>query len=262
MDDLDILIRELALEQDACHSINIPERLTEKRELLRSLMNLRPPLPLSTHLLELQDAELGRQLAEKGMVQPVEIAAISSDSRLKLWQGDITRLRVDAIVNAANSQMLGCFVPMHRCVDNAIHSAAGMQLRLECHELMQAQGHPEPTGLAKITKGYNLPASYVIHTVGPIVVHERADLTEQNQLEACYRSCLTLADEKSLKSISFCCISTGEFRFPNTQAAEIAVNMVRSYLALHPDTHIDTIVFNVFKDMDLMIYTDLLLRIA
>lgn len=258
MDDLDTLIRELALEQDACHSINIPERLTEKRELLRSLMNLRPPLPLSTPLLELQDAELGRQLAEKGIVQPVEIAGISSDPRLKLWQGDITRLRVDAIVNAANSQMLGCFVPMHRCVDNAIHSAAGMQLRLECHELMQAQRHPEPIGMAKITKGYNLPASYVIHTVGPIVVHDRADLTEQNQLEASYRSCLMLADERRLKSIAFCCISTGEFRFPNAQAAEIAVNTVRNYLTGHPNTYIKEVIFNVFKDRDLMIYRNLL----
>lgn len=261
MDDLNALIRELALEQDSCHSIRIPERLTEKRELLRSLMNVRPPLPVSQHILDLQDAELGRQLIENGVVRPDQIPGISSDPLLKLWQGDITRLRVDAIVNAANSRMLGCFMPLHKCIDNAIHSAAGIQLRLECHELMKAQGHPEPTGSAKITRGYNLPSGYVIHTVGPIVKKDRADLTEQAQLESCYRTCLGLADEYKLKSIAFCCISTGEFRFPNEQAGLIAVETVRNYFCLHPDSTVDTVIFNVFKELDFAIYRDLLHKV-
>ena len=258
MKALDNLIRELALEQDSCHSIVIPEELGEKRRLLRTLMNLRPPLPAIPHLLDLQDAELGRQLIEKGIVHADQFKGSPSDPRLKLWQGDITRLRVDAIVNAANNQLLGCFVPLHRCIDNAIHSAAGIQLRLECHELMKAQGHPEPTGTAKITGGYNLPARCVIHTVGPIVQNDPADLTEQSQLESCYRACLSLADERKLKSIAFCCISTGEFRFPNEQAAGIAVKTVRDFLRLHPGSTLDEVIFNVFRDIDFNLYRNLL----
>lgn len=258
MDDLDALIRELALEQDSCHSIRIPEHLTKKRELLRSLMNMRSPIPMSNRLLEIQDAELKSQLAEKGVVHPDQIQGIATDSRLKLWQGDITRLQVDAIVNAANSQMLGCFLPLHRCIDNAIHSAAGIQLRLECNELMKAQGHPEPTGSAKITKGYNLPARYVIHTVGPIVKDDRPNLKEQAQLESCYRSCLRLTHEMQLKSIAFCCISTGEFCFPNELAVSIAVNTVRDFFQHHPESTIGTVIFNVFKEIDLQIYRDLI----
>jgi O-acetyl-ADP-ribose deacetylase (regulator of RNase III) len=260
MDALDDLIRELALEQDSCHSIVIPEELGEKRRLLRTLMNLRPPLPAAPHLLDLQDAELGRQLIEKGMVRVDEIKSISSDPRLKLWWGDITRLRVDAIVNAANSQMLGCFVPLHKCIDNAIHSAAGLQLRTECNDLMKAQGHPEPSGSAKITRGYNLPAGYVIHTVGPIIENGKVSQEDEYQLASCYQSCLQLADENKLRSIAFCCISTGEYRFQNQLAAEIALRTVRKYFGQSYPSGIETVVFNVFRDIDYTIYSKLLQR--
>jgi O-acetyl-ADP-ribose deacetylase (regulator of RNase III) len=176
--------------------------------------------------------------------------------KISIWQGDITRLQADAIVNAANSQMLGCFAPCHSCIDNAIHSAAGIQLRDECYRIMKAQGHEEPTGSAKITNGYNLPAKYVIHTVGPIV-YGKLTKKEEKQLESCYKSCLHLAEKKGLGSIAFCCISTGEFHFPNDRAAEIAVKTVEEML---PNCkHIKKIVFNVFKDADYQIYKKLLL---
>ncbi len=165
---------------------------------------------------------------------------------------------MDAIVNAANSQMLGCFIPMHRCIDNAIHSAAGMQLREECAHIMHAQGHEEPTGKAKITHGYNLPAKWVIHTVGPIVYGEYPTEKDCHLLADCYRNCMSLADEKGLKSIAFCCISTGEFRFPQDAAAEIAFATVREYLETHPDSTLDAIVFNVFKDSDYYIFKEML----
>lgn len=167
-------------------------------------------------------------------------------------------LKVDAIVNAANSALLGCFIPMHRCIDNAIHSAAGIQLRLACHRLIQEQGQPEPTGRAKITKGYNLPARYVLHTVGPIVSGGRLTRLHEEELADCYRSCLTLADTYCLQSIAFCCISTGEFGFPQQRAAEIAVETVKNYLDTTATTHIKSIIFNVFKDEDLSIYRSLL----
>lgn len=177
---------------------------------------------------------------------------------MSLWQGDITRLRVDAIVNAANAQMLGCFHPLHKCIDNAIHSAAGVQLREECHRLMLQQGHPEPMGRAKITKAYNLPCKYVIHTVGPIVPTGIPTPMQKEQLASCYRSIMQLTDENRLESIAFCCISTGEFRFPNQQAAEIAVRTVKDYLTVHPDCSIKQVVFNVFKDVDKRIYEGIL----
>ena len=175
-----------------------------------------------------------------------------------LWQGDITRLRVDAIVNAANSQMLGCFHPLHRCIDNAIHSAAGVQLRQECHEMMLRQGHEEPTGQAKITKAYNLPCKHVIHTVGPIVPNGIPTEFQQEQLASCYRSVMACAAENKLESVAFCCISTGEFRFPNRLAAEIAVRTVTDYLSETPDCSVKTAVFNVFKDRDKEIYAQIL----
>ena len=164
-------------------------------------------------------------------------------------------MKVDAIVNAANSQMLGCFVPCHGCIDNAIHTFAGMQLRLECDRIMKAQGHLEPTGQAKITPGYNLPARYILHTVGPVV---DGPLTPQHEAElaSCYESCLALAAENHLESVAFCCISTGVFCFPNHRAAEIAAQTVRDFLA--KDTSVKRVVFNVFKDLDLAIYEELL----
>ena len=227
-----------------------------RRRLLRALMNVRPPLPLSPGFLEVQDALLSAETEEKGVVDGNTLPPVPSDPRLVIWQGDITRLRVDAIVDADNSALLGCFVPCHGCIDNAIHSAAGLQLRDECNQLMAVQGCPEPNGRAKLTKGYNLPARYVLHTVGPIV---RGRVTGQNRsdLASCYRSCMELAAAHELQSVAFCCISTGEFRFPNREAAEIAVKTVREFLD-RQTTSVKRVIFNVFKGIDAQIYRDIL----
>lgn len=216
------------------------------------------PSPVSADILELQDEELSTQREEKGVVTLDCIPPSPLYPRLRLWQGDITRLKVDAIVNAANCKMLGCFIPLHRCIDNAIHSAAGMQLREECDHIMHDQGHDEPTGEAKITRGYNLPAKWVIHTVGPIVYGAYPTEEDCQLLANCYRNCMKIADGNHLSSIAFCCISTGEFRFPQEQAAEIAVSTVRKYLEEHPGSTLTAIVFNVFKDKDYSLYKELL----
>lgn len=255
---LDTLLRALLIERPEYSHIRIPESIQEKRILLRSLMNVRGPSPLPDELLKIQDDELAAQRHEKGVVTLDDIPASPLYPRLRLWQGDITRLQVDAIVNAANSQMLGCFVPLHRCIDNAIHSAAGMQLREECAAIISKQGHEEPTGDAKITHGYNLPSKWVIHTVGPIVYGDYPTVEDCRLLADCYRNCLRVADERRLQSVAFCCISTGEFRFPQAQAAEIAVACVREYLEQHSETLISTVVFNVFKDYDYHLYKQLL----
>ena len=246
--------------------MRIPSDLQGKRDLFRALRNVRMPKPVSEEFLRLQDEELQEQLRERGVVTVDDIIAgcrdavhpVSTTGRFVLWQGDITRLKVDAIVNAANSQMLGCFHPLHKCIDNAIHSAAGVQLREECHQLMLQQGHPEETGTAKITKAYNLPCKYVIHTVGPIIPNGIPTEFQKEQLASCYRSTMACADENGLESVAFCCISTGEFRFPNELAAEIAVKTVKDYLLAHPNTSIKHVVFNVFKDVDKEIYQRLL----
>lgn len=221
-------------------------------------MNVRPAQEASAHFLKIQDAELRKQIREKGIVGLNKALVSPIDNRLKLWQGDITRLEVDAIVNAANSQLLGCFLPLHTCIDNAIHSAAGIQLRLECNEIMKTQGYPEPTGSAKITSAYNLPAKYVIHTVGPIVGNCGVTLKDEIGLSDSYRSCISLADVNKLKNMAFCCISTGEYRFPNQLAAEIAIRTVREYFDLYPASGIETVVFNVFRDIDFSIYNKIL----
>ena len=215
MNRLDFLIDYL-LEEDSQYSeMQIPSDLQEKRDLFRALRNLRPPRPVSEEFLRLQDEELQEQLNEKGIVELIAcrdgVHTVSTKTELLLWQGDITRLHVDAIVNAANSQMLGCFYPLHKCIDNAIHSAAGVQLREECHQLMLQQGHEEPTGQAKITKAYNLPCKYVIHTVGPIIPNGIPTEFQKEQLASCYRNIMACADENNLESVAFCCISTGEF---------------------------------------------------
>ena len=231
------------------------EDMESQRRLLRSLMNVRyPGKRLNPEFLRLQDELLAEEREEKGVVDVLELPAVNSDSRISLWQGDITCLKADAIVNAANSQMLGCFIPCHACIDNAIHSAAGLQLREECQELMQAQGHEEPVGRAKITKGYNLPAKFVLHTVGP-AVSGTVTQEDEKKLESCYRSCLELAEANGIRSIVFCCISTGVFCFPNGRAAEIAIQTVREYLK---GSHIQRVVFNVFQDHDKSIYEHLL----
>ncbi|MCI5863812.1 protein-ADP-ribose hydrolase [Cloacibacillus porcorum] len=250
---LDYLIRTLAAEQPRYAGLELPADRGEKRALLRALFNLRPPLPADERLLSVQDEYLAEELRARGTTLAAELAPLSGD--ICLWQGDITTLAADAVVNAANSAMLGCFVPCHRCIDNAIHTYAGIQLRLACHELMERQGHEEPTGGAKITPAFNLPSRYVIHTVGPIVY---ASLTrrERDELASCYRSCLKLAKENGLKSIAFCCISTGEFRFPNAAAAQIAVDTVREFLKEEGVGM--RVIFNVFKDIDREIYAGLL----
>lgn len=226
-----------------------------QRRLLRSLMNVRPPMPLKGDFIAAQDELLSAERTAKGIVEADSLPAVTAHPQISVWQGDITRLRADAIVNAANSALLGCFHPCHGCIDNAIHSAAGLQLRNECHARMTAQGHPEPTGQAKLTKGYNLPARYVLHTVGPIVGH-RVTQQDRQALASCYRSCLQLSAEHGLHSVAFCCISTGEFHFPNEEAAEIAVNTVTEFLK--QDTSIKKVIFNVFKDLDADIYRALL----
>lgn len=229
--------------------LQIPAGDAEQRHLLRSLMNIRPAGPVSEEFLAVQDACLQQELAEKGVVSLQDLPL--AEPGIRLWQGDITRLSVDGIVNAANSALLGCFVPCHGCIDNAIHSAAGVQLRLECSRIMERQNMPEPTGRAKVTGAYNLPCRYVLHTVGPIVY---GAVTEKDRmlLAQCYHSCLELAAAYQMKSIAFCCISTGEFHFPGKEAAAIAIETVRSFLKENPNS--PEVVFNVFKDSDYEIY--------
>lgn len=223
--------------------------------LLRSLMNVRPPMPAGEEFLKVQDAFLREMTAEKGVTDGDSLPACKGDGRLVLWQGDITTLKCDAIVNAANSQLLGCFSPCHGCIDNMIHTMSGVQLRLACNELMQAQEEEEPAGRAKITPGFNLPAKYVLHTVGPIV-GEEVTAEDERLLASCYRSCLEVAGEKGLQSVAFCCISTGVFRFPQERAAEIAVRTVKE--CLEQGSSVRRVIFNVFKDSDLEIYRKLL----
>ena len=233
----------------------VPVDENSQRHLLRCLMNIREPRALSPRFLQLQDRLLSEERDRKGVVSVLELPAVPSDNRISLWQGDITRLDADAIVNAANSQLLGCFRPGHNCIDNVIHSAAGLQLREECAEIMRRQGHEEPAGQAKITRGYNLPARYVLHTVGPIIT---GALTQKDRelLSSCYRSCLSLAEESGLKTIAFCCISTGVFRFPKEEAAEIAVSTVREYLR---SSRLDRVVFCVHGEENRDIYQKKLL---
>lgn len=252
---LDYLINTLLSENAEYSNIALPESIPDKRRLLRALMNVRPPLPVPEHFTSVQDEELRMQLTEKGIV---DTDLLPSIGRYVLWQGDITKLKVDAIVNAANSRMLGCFVPLHGCIDNAIHSAAGVQLRLACNEIMKLKGTPEPTGEAVLTSGFNLPAKYVIHTVGPIVKGDLPTADDNRLLGSCYRRCLEVAEEHRLTSVAFCCISTGEFHFPNKKAAEIAVTTVDRYFSEHPDSTITKVIFNVFKDYDRQIYSKLL----
>ena len=233
--------------------IEIPNDAYNQKRLLRSLFNIRMPKETSEDFLQIQDVYLQEENRRKGITDIADLQPVQDD--IYLWQGDITTLRCDAIVNAANSQMLGCFRPCHGCIDNAIHTFAGVQLRRNCNEIMQKQGHNEPTGQAKITPAYNLPCKYVLHTVGPIV---SGRLTEEHceLLKSCYLSCLKLAEKNSCKSIAFCCISTGVFGFPQREAAQIAVDSVKRY---KEENHSDIkVIFNVFKDDDYAIYNEIL----
>ena len=249
------LIRELLKEFPQYRKLNMPEQEGEQKQLLRSLMNVRPPRPASREFLDIQDAYLREDVIRRGVTDSEALLPVPGDPRIVLWRGDITTLKVDAIVNAANSALRGCFVPCHSCIDNMIHSVSGIQLRLTCDKIMNEQGYDEPTGRAKLTPAYNLPSEYVLHTVGPIV---SGRLTDQHcrQLADCYKSCLELAADSGLKSIAFCCISTGEFHFPQKKAAEIAVQTVKDYL--NSDTRIEKVIFNVFKQEDYDIYRELI----
>lgn len=271
LENLKNIIMYLMADNRVSH--RIPSTLEERQRMMRALMNVWSsesiqaclegrvvtnedevnvwePRPISEDFLKMQDAELQMQCEDKGVVEISDITPQTSE--ILLWQGDITRLKVDAIVNAANAQALGCWAPLHNCIDNCIHSAAGIQLRKACNDTMQ--GRLLATGNAFITKGYNLPAKHVIHTVGPIIPDGIPTKEQEEQLAACYRSCLDLAEKNGLESIAFCCISTGVFHFPNQRAAEIAIETVKSY----PRHSLKTIVFNVFLDIDRDIYEQLL----
>lgn len=251
------LIKYLLKEEIRFGEYQIPTDKKGQENLLRSLMNIRPPRPVSRKFLEIQDEYLVRRNIERGITDIAELTHVKSDSRLYIWQGDITTLKCDAIVNACNSQMLGCFSPMHACIDNFIHTYAGIELRLKMHEIMKMQGHEEETGKAKITSGYNLPAKYILHTVGPII---QCTVTKEDEelLASCYRECLKLAADTGVESIAFCCLSTGVFRFPQQRAAEIATNTVKQYL--NKDSRIKKVIFNVFKNEDMKIYNELLAK--
>ena len=243
------LIQSLLKERPEYRDLSIPSESDSQRQLLRGLMNIRAPQRTDAEFLKTQDAYLQGETAAKGITDIAGLTPIQPG--LYLWQGDITTLKCDAIVNAANSGMTGCYIPNHRCIDNAIHTYAGVELRLACAELMEQQGHPEPTGQAKITPAFNLPCRYVLHTVGPII-SGRVTKEDKELLASCYHSCLELAAENSLESVAFCCISTGEFHFPNEQAAEIAVRTVKEFLK--KQTSVKKVIFNVFKDLDKAIY--------
>lgn len=248
------LIKKLLGELlESAGKIEIPEDETRQKMLLRSLMNIREPGSISDEFLRVQDEYLQGELAKKTVTCAADLKPLKDG--IYLWRGDITTLKCGAIVNAANSSMTGCYQPCHNCIDNCIHTYAGVQLRLKCAEIMERQGTSEPTGQAKITPAYNLPCEYVIHTVGPIV---RGSLSARHceQLFSCYRSCLKLADENDVKSIAFCCISTGVFMFPNQRAAEIAVETVQAYKK-ETGSKIE-VIFNVFKEDDERIYRELL----
>lgn len=247
------LIETLLKERGEYGRMQIPSDSNGQRQLLRGLMNIREPGEVPADVLKIQDEYL---TAEAGKKQKVTLDTFTPiRDGIYLWQGDITRLAVDAIVNAANSGMTGCYIPNHRCIDNCIHTYAGMQLRAECEKMMQRQGYAEPTGRAKITRAYNLPCKYILHTVGPIV-GGRLTERECQLLASCYQSCLELAAENQLESVAFCCISTGEFHFPNDKAAEIAVQTVTDFMK--KETSVKKVIFNVFKDMDREIYRELL----
>lgn len=249
----DYLIHSLLKEKKEYREITIPRDSGEQKTLLRSLVNVRMAAPVGERFLVIQDEYLKEETRNKGITGIKDLKSV--EEGLYLWQGDITSLAVDGIVNAANSGMTGCYQPCHNCIDNCIHTYAGIQLRNYCQELMDKQGYEEPTGQAKITPGFNLPCKYVLHTVGPIV---QGSLTKEHErlLASCYESCLKLADENGLKSIAFCCISTGVFMFPNERAARIAVKTVRDYRK-NNNSGIE-VIFNVWKDIDYEIYRELL----
>ena len=257
---LDYLVEEFKTDSGEYKNLRTPADQVGKRRILRSLMNIRMPRELPDELLAVQDEYLSGRAEEKGIVRLSDIPIIRDE--LSIWQGDITRLEVDAIVNAANSQMLGCFIPMHTCIDNCIHTFAGVQLRAECNRQMDqlriryGRDYEQPTAVPMLTDAYNLPAKKVIHIVGPIVQNRLTPSLEKD-LADCYRNTLDMCLENGLKSVAFCCISTGVFHFPNKKAAEIAVSTVRDWIAANPEI-MERVIFNVFKDEDREYYEALL----
>jgi O-acetyl-ADP-ribose deacetylase (regulator of RNase III) len=254
---LDYLLNELIKEND--EKFSMPIDYDKKRDTLRAMMNVRMPQPISKEFLKIQDDFLTEETNNKTLTTAEMIKTINSDSKLAIWQGDIVTLAIDAIVNACNSRLLGCFIPLHNCIDNIIHSASGIQLRNACNYIMIKQGYSEPVGHAKITYGYNLPSKYVIHTVGPAIPNGSLPTdTDCEKLKSCYLSCLELSNSYDIKSIAFPCISTGVFNFPKEKAAKIAINASKEYLENNPDTNIDKIIFNVFGDDNYNIYQNII----
>lgn len=255
---LDKLVRYFVDENNHIGSIEIPKGYGGQRRLLRALMNIRLPKGIDSSILQMQDEFLSGEIRNKGIIDPYKLLTVKEQfskkgssmmEKIVLWRGDITTIGTDAIVNAANSKMLGCFIPNHKCVDNAIHSVAGIELRLACEQIMTKQSRDESIGSAKITKGYNLPSKYVVHTVGPIIQEKVAE-ADSEALASCYQSCLEVAKEQGdIRTIAFCCISTGEYRFPKAAAAKIAVDTVSKWIRKYPDSF-DRIVFNVFTKED------------
>ena len=249
------LIGELKKENLELHDLIIPDDLSEKQELLRALFNTRKPMAASTQFLTIQDLYLQVRKGERGIVQLSHLTPIENNPKIYLWKGDITRLEVDAIVNAANKSLLGCMKPLHDCVDNAIHTYAGLQLRQACYELILEQGYEEPVGMAKITPAYNLPSAFVIHTVGPKIT-EKPTVVEEDLLAHCYHSSLALAQKNGLKSIALPSIATGDYNFPKEKAAKIAITTVKNFL--QHSNEIDKVIFDVYSDEDYDIYEQLL----
>ncbi|MGL5260247.1 MAG: protein-ADP-ribose hydrolase [Lachnospiraceae bacterium] len=263
---LDYLVDRLKKESKQYKELEIGDSMEEKRAILRSLMNVRMPAPIDSEIIEVQNQFLQEEAKLKGIVSLQQIPTIREAhesahlfaDKLSIWRGDITRLEVDAIVNAANSQMLGCFVPCHRCIDNAIHSAAGIELRDACYRYMVEKreqfgaDYVESTGLAMMTEAYNLPSNYVIHTVGPIVRIQLSEELKQDLIN-CYNNVLKCCIENDIKTVAFCCISTGEFRFPSKEATKIAVNTVTKFLKLHGEK-LERVIFNVFQEIDQDLY--------
>lgn len=249
------LIKRLLNEKSEYSGINISKNSQEQKAMLRSLMNIRMPGVADKEFLEIQDEYLKQTNMDKGIVTIEKMEQMKED--IFLWQGDITRLKVGAIVNAANSGMTGCYQPCHNCIDNCIHTYAGIQLRNYCNNVMEKQGHEEPIGSAKITPAFNLPCEYIIHTVGPIVMGKLTE-KQRKQLESCYKSCLNIAEDNNVKSIAFCCISTGVFGFPNDIAAKIAVETVIDYKKKN-NSEIK-VIFNVFKEEDRRLYEEIFRR--
>lgn len=253
MEKIDFLIDYLIKENKSIDINEIPQNTSDKKRLYRSLCNIREPLPISEEYIKIENEFLTKENINKGIVESNDITLFIKykESQICLWQGDITTLKIDAIVNAANSQGLGCFIPCHKCIDNAIHSASGVELRLECNKIMQEIGMLQ-TGKAFITKGYNLPSKYVIHTVGPII-YENVTEKEILELKNCYINSLELAKENNIKTIAFPCISTGEFRFPKELAPKIAIETIKEYLDTN-EKYFERIIFNVFSDEDYKTY--------